>query len=94
MAARSRLVSVTTTATALNDLSEIGDAIAGSAATIYNNGSVTVYIGGADVATSGATTGLPLAPGGTVAIDGQGDVLYGRVVTGTCDVVVLQVGVA
>lgn len=93
MAARSRLVTVTTTATALNNSNELGDSIAGSAGLIYNDGTVTVYVGGADVATSGATKGVPLAAGQPMDIAGQGDVLYGRVATGTCDVIVLEVGV-
>jgi hypothetical protein len=94
MAVRSRLVSVTTTATALNDLSGDGDNIAGSAAVAYNNGSVRVFVGGADVTTSGATTGLPVDPGDSIAIEGIGDVAYGRVASGTCDVIVFEVGVA
>lgn len=84
MAARNRVESVTTSATALND---VGDAL------IYNDGAVTVYVGGPMVTTSGATKGLPLLPGDSIPIDGQGDVLYGIVATGTCDVIVLEVGV-
>src|SRR5687768_2416603 len=96
MAVRSRLVSVTTTATALNNLATTGgdDSIGGSAAVVYNNGSVTVYVGGADVTTSGATMGLPVGPGESVNVEGHGDVAYGIVATGTCDMIVLEVGVA
>lgn len=94
MAARSRLVTVTTTATALNTSNEVGDSIVGSAALAYNDGAVTVYVGGADVATSGATKGIPVLPGDSLPVEGQGDVLYGRVASGTCDVIVLEVGVS
>lgn len=95
MAVRSRTVTVTTTATALNNTDPSGDLIAGSAATIYNNGSVTVYVGGSDVTTSGATMGLPLLPGEIIAIEGSNnDVAYGCVTSGTCDTVVTEVGVA
>lgn len=95
MAIRSRLVSVTTSATPLT-----GAAIeSGSAATIYNDGSVTVYVGGPTVTTSGATKGIPLDPGASMDVAGDvdqagiGDQLCGRVATGTCDVIVLEVGV-
>jgi hypothetical protein len=95
MAARSRLVSVTTSATALNGTASGSDLVAGSAATILNNGSVTVYVGGADVNTSGAATGIPVGPGDSIIVETEGDdVLYGRVATSTCDMIVLEVGVA
>lgn len=95
MTARSRLVSVTTTATALNNSPETSptDNVGGSAATIYNDGTVTVYIGGSDVTTTGATKGIPINPGDSLPVEGQNSILYGRVVTGTCDVIVLEVGI-
>lgn len=94
MAVQSRRVSVTTTATALNDLASRGDNIPGSAGLAYNDGAVRVFVGGANVTTSGATKGVPLDPGDHIDVEGRGDVLYGIVVTGTCDVIVLEVGVA
>lgn len=94
MAVRTRAVSVGTTATPLNNLDPSGDNVSGSAGLGYNDGAQTVYVGGADVSTSGATKGVPLLPGGKVVIEGQGDILYGIVVATTCNVTVLEVGVA
>lgn len=94
MAARSRLVSVTTSPTPLNSLDPVGEGLAGSAALIYNDGTVTVYVGGADVTTSGATKGVPVEPGRSLPVAGAGEVLYGRVAAATCDVIVLEIGVA
>lgn len=94
MAARSRVVSVTTTATALNNLPADADGVAGSSAVLYNSGAVIVYMGGADVTTSGATTGLPVGPGDSLAVEGHGDIVYGLVATGTCDVTVFELSVA
>lgn len=88
MTVYSRLVSVGTTATALNDSPGSAD----SAAAMYNDGAATVYVGGADVTTSGATKGLPFLAGATITLEGQSDVLYGRVAAATCDVVVLEIG--
>lgn len=93
MSVRSRLVSVTTTATPLNSSTADVDALTGSAALVFNNGAVIVYVGGADVTTSGATTGLPVGPGDSVPIEGEDEILYGRVAVGTCDMIVLEVGV-
>lgn len=90
MTVHTTLVSVTTSVTALNTLSTI----AGSSAAVYNDGAVTVYVGGADVATSGATKGVPLDPTASVDVDGEDDILYGIVATGTCNVIVLEAGVA
>lgn len=88
MSVYSRLVSVGTTATALNSSPGSAD----SAAVIYNDGAVTVYVGGTDVTTSGATKGLPFAAAATISLEGQSDVLYGIVAASTCNVVVLEIG--
>lgn len=88
MATYSTLIAVGTTATPLNNHGGSAD----SATLIYNDGAVAVYVGAADVATSGATKGVPLAAGATISLEGQGDVLYGRVAASTCDVIVLELG--
>lgn len=86
MAAASRAVSVTTTATRLDNATS-GSSSQGAA--IYNNGAATVYVGGADVTTS---NGYPLAAGAQLTADlTEGDALYGRVATGTVEVRVLDI---
>lgn len=92
MAVRSTLVTIQTTATVIVDLSSSGDNVSGSGAAVYNDGSVTVYVGGDDVTSSGATKGLPLAPGASIDAEGN-EIFYGIVASGTCDVIVLEVGV-
>lgn len=95
MAVHTPNVTVTTSATALNSTSRYttvsGDKRTSTAASIYNDGAVVCYIGGSDVTTSGATKGLPLYPGASMDIDGS-EVFYGRVVTGTCNIIILEVG--
>lgn len=94
MAAKSKVVTVTTSATALNQTVTVGasDTVAGSAFTAFNNGAVRVYVGGSTVTTSGATTGLPLDPGDSLNVETSDDVVYGIVATGTCDVIVFEIG--
>lgn len=94
MAVRSRVVSVETTATALNDSAGRGDPDRWPAVVLYNDGSVTVYLGGEDVTTSGDTKGLPLTAGASMDIDVPDEIVYGIVASGTCDVIVFEVGVA
>lgn len=94
MAARSRLVSVTNSATALNDLGSLPDDVeARPGRTIYNDGAITVYLGGSTVTSSGATKGLPLLPGDSLAVEDQGDIVYGITAASTCDVIIFEVGV-
>jgi hypothetical protein len=89
MAANQRAVTVTTTATRLDPETE-ATSHDGSYAAIYNNGSVTVYIG----FTSSVTTsnGFPLAAGASMSFEFgySGDALYGIVASGTADVRVLE----
>lgn len=94
MAFRSRLVTVGTSATAVSSTTGDGDGVSGSAGTVMNVGSARVFLGGADVTTSGAASGLWLDPGDAYSWEASGaDVLYGRVASGTCDVGVNEVGV-
>lgn len=55
--------------------------IIGQSAAITNNGSATVYLGGANVAIG---NGFPLAAGATITIDlGPDETLYGLASSGT-----------
>lgn len=87
-----RAVSVGTSATRLDTADDTGDRQAGESLLVYNNSSVTIYIGGAGVTTS---TGMPVAansygPG----MDLQtGDALYGIVASGTAEMRVFETGV-
>jgi hypothetical protein len=74
-------VSVAATATAI--LAADSDRIV---STVYNDGSQTVYLGNSAVTTS---NGMPLSVGGYATIKNKGAV-YGRVVSGTCSVRVLN----
>ncbi len=88
MAVRSRAVTVTTTATRLDEAPDDGAGLQGMS--LYNNGAVDVWIGDADVSPS---TGTPIAPGVHYPIEiDRVEQLYGRVVSGTADVRVLEVG--
>lgn len=91
MAVNARAVSVATTATAI-DLDEgTGSGPSGQGASLYNNGSATVYLGGPSVTTA---EGYPLGVGEHLALDLERvDRLFGIVATGTVEVRVLEVGV-
>jgi hypothetical protein len=63
----------------------------GSSALIRNRGSVAVFIGGSGVTTA---TGFQLDPGEAIPVDlDDGEIPYGRVVSGTPICHVLEVGV-
>ena len=96
MAIDARAVTVETTATRLDTADET-DSVAGSAVAVYNNGSVTVYVGDSGVTTS---NGFPLAAGSSMSFeidtepgDLPGDALYGIVASGTAEVRVLELGI-
>lgn len=88
----SALVTVGTTATQLNPPVASGG-ISGDTVVIQNTGAAAVFIGGPDVATSGATIGYSLAAGASLVIPTDGGIsdLWGRVATGTNTVTVLRV---
>jgi hypothetical protein len=80
------LVTVGTTPTALCTIAGRGGVI------VQNNGSAAVFLGGANVAVSGASTGISLAAGATVFVPTAGSstaILFGVVATGTQPVVFL-----
>jgi hypothetical protein len=55
---------------------------------VYNNGAVTLYVGGAAVTTG---TGVPVAAAASFTVDlGPGDDLYAVVASGTCDARVIR----
>lgn len=89
MACASRAVTVGTTATRLDQALSNNDPSAGLA--VYNNGAVTMYLGGPDVT---AAEGYPLAAGQHLAADvGRVDKLYARTASGSTEARVLQVSV-
>lgn len=55
--------------------------------TLYNNSSVTIYIGGSGVTTS---NGIPLLPGASFTDDTQRGAYYCRVASGTADLRVME----
>ncbi len=55
---------------------------------VYNNGSVTVYLGGSDVTT---TTGLPLPAGTPYSADLASADLYAIAASGTADIRVMEI---
>ncbi len=80
------LVTVATTATVICSVGERGGVI------IQNNGSAAVFLGGPNVAASGANTGISLAAGATLFIPSVGTnpkTLFGVVAAGTAPVVFL-----
>lgn len=86
MAVTTRAVSVASTATRLDALTEIGEEIL-----VFNNGSATIYIGGADVTTA---NGVPVLPGSwspSLPLP-RGEALYGVVASGTHEARVIEVG--
>jgi hypothetical protein len=82
--ASSRAVSVATTATDLTATSITGASY--ERMLIYNNGSATIYVGGANVTTS---NGLPVAPGASLGVGARAEV-YGIVASGTVEARVLE----
>lgn len=75
---------VTTTATLICTVPAEDDGVL-----IQNNGTVTVYLGGPDVTSSGATQGVGLAAAAALVVPSVGGTtndLYGVVVTGSADV--------
>lgn len=92
MAVKSRAVSVGTTATRLDSTTDESDYVAGQSLAVYNNGAVTVYLGGSDVTTS---NGAPVAAGAwgpSFDLEGQHP-LYGIVASGTAEARVIETGV-
>jgi len=74
------LVTVTTTPTPICSVGERGGVL------IQNNGSAAVFVGGQNVAISGANTGISLAAGATLFIPSVGTnpaTLFGVVATAT-----------
>lgn len=70
MAVKHSQVSVGTTAVSLTAGVAETDNTYGRAVLVYNEGSVTVYIGGSEVTTS--SYGYPLVAGGEIALDVAG----------------------
>lgn len=89
MAVSSHAVSVTNAATRLDtDEGPSNRANRVTSVALYNNGSVTVYVGGADVTSS---SGLPLPAGQYMSVDvDRSEGLYGRTASSTADVRVLE----
>jgi hypothetical protein len=90
MAAKSTAITATTTAASLC-INTGEDRGSGQSFLVYNNGSVTAYIGGPDVTT---TNGVPLAAGATLtAALGYADNIYAVTASSTTDLRVLECGV-
>jgi hypothetical protein len=92
VAVKSRAVTVTTSATRLDGITDQDDAMSGQSIVIYNASAATVYVGGADVTTS---NGAPVAatswgPSFDLSISDQ---VYGIVAASTSEVRVLESGV-
>ena len=86
MTVASAAVTVATTATALHAADADPQSVS-----VSNVGAAIVYLGGSDVTTS---NGVPLAAGASVPVGlNGGEVLYGRVASGTVEVRVLRQGV-
>lgn len=79
--------SVTATASSLQVATPVTDMGGRKTLLIYNNGTATIYIGGANVTVN---TGIPLAVGATLAIDVGVALVYGIAASGTHDVRVLE----
>lgn len=74
------LINVATTPTAICTVGERGGVV------IQNNGSAAVFLGGPNVATSGASTGISVAAGAPIFIPSVGTnpaTLFGVVATAT-----------
>lgn len=91
MATTQTVVSVTTTPTAINSTADTGG-IMGQSSLAYNDGAVTVYLGGSNVTTA---NGYPFPAGASLTIDAVSgdDVVYGVVASGTCNVRLVTLGV-
>jgi hypothetical protein len=88
MAVKARAVTVTDSATRLDSTAEEW---AGSSLIFYNNGSVTVFLGGSDVTTS---NGVPVKAGTwSPALASGKDAVYGIVASGTVEVRILEAGI-
>lgn len=86
----SRAVTVTTTATRLDTTDDTADHIVGQSLVFYNNGSVTVYLGGSDVTTS---NGFPIAAGSSSpGLNDTAEAWYGITASSSADVRVLEGG--
>jgi hypothetical protein len=92
MAASSRAVTVTTTATRLDSTTDDADGPFGQGLAIYNNGSATIYLGGSDVTTANGSP-VPAGTWGPGFEMHQQDELYAIVASGTVEVRVLEVGI-
>lgn len=94
--AKSVPVTVTTSPTLLTvtETDYVGGASVGLTLPLATSSSVVVYVGGSDVAASGATKGteMSVSRSVTVALD-KGETLYGVVPSGTQVVDVLHQGV-
>lgn len=92
MAVRSRVVTVTTTATVLVPSLDQDSNTAYRDIAVTNGSAATVYLGGPDVTQA---NGFPLAPGAGISLDRvTGESLpYALVATGTASVAVLELGV-
>lgn len=86
MAVQNAQVTVTTSATRLDQTTDAGNR---SAVLVRNRGSVSVFLGNATVTTA---NGLQLDPTEAVSVDlkDKREALYGIVTAGTCRVDVLQ----
>ena len=87
MAVQSRTVTVTTTASRIDQEDGGSQGFA-----VYNNGSATVYLGGSGVTTS---NGYPLAAGEHMGadLDFREEAIYAVCASGTVEVRVLEVSV-
>jgi hypothetical protein len=91
MATKATAVTVTTTATQLDST---GDGYRSSPALcFYNNGSVTVYVGGASV-TSASGAPVPAGSWSPGFVLGENEALYGITASSTAECRVLEQGVA
>lgn len=85
-------ITVTTSPTPLTAAG--ADGKSGTSGLPFNDGAVTVFLGGSDVAASGAKKGVPVLAGtyGPGLDLSNGEILYGVVASGTCSVCVLEAG--
>jgi hypothetical protein len=92
MAAKSRAVTVTTSATRLDSTTDQDAGGSGSSCAIYNASAAVVYVGGSNVTTS---NGVPIAAtswGPSFDLD-ISDQIYGIVAASTSEVRVIELGV-
>ncbi len=93
MAVLSTAITVTTSATRLDSAVQSNNG--SEIITLYNDGAVTVYVGGPAATASGATKGVPLTPGQYWELPPlwSGDAVYGITASSTASVLVKEVGV-